>query len=177
MSRRASLSPAQPALFAAPLCATPVGRADALLYWKSTPRAALPTPLDRLGLAAFDVVYADLRNYQLTARAVREAQPSGSSICRRRRQRSLPEPPHRRQHNVGGTLNLLRACFEARDATAHRRPHTRRTAPTCPYAASKAAAWTFGAMYARAAGWPIHGAMIFRPMAPASRPTCWYPLR
>jgi len=123
----------------------------------------LPAPLDRLR-PEFDVVYADLRNYQLTARAVRAARPERVIHLAAA---GVSDPylnPHTAvSHNVGGTLNLLRACFEggaAQQLIAARTPGE--LAPTTPYAASKAGAWQFCAMYARAAAWPIHGAMIFQ---------------
>ena len=128
----------------------------------------LPAPLDRLR-PQFDVVYADLRNYQLTARAVRQSRPEQVIHLAAA---GVSDPylnPHTAvSHNVGGTLNLLRACFETSGDT--RQLIVARTpgeiAPTSPYAASKAAAWQFCAMYARAAGWPIHGAMIFQAYGP-----------
>lgn len=131
----------------------------------------LPAPLDRLR-PEFDVVYADLRNFQLTSRAVRQA---ASERVIHLAAAGVSDPylnPHTAvSHNVGGALNLLRACFEGGETQqliVARTPGE--TAPTSPYAASKAAAWTFAAMYARAAGWPIHGAMIFQAYGPGQPP-------
>ena len=132
---------------------------------------SLPAPLDRLR-PEFDVVYADLRNFQLTSRAVRQA---ASERVIHLAAAGVSDPylnPHTAvSHNVGGALNLLRACFEGGETQqliVARTPGE--TVPTSPYAASKAAAWTFCAMYARAAGWPIHGAMIFQAYGPGQPP-------
>ncbi len=150
-----------------------LGRADVtlLLLEEYAGGLSLPAPLDRLR-PAFDVVYADLRNYQLTARAVREAQPERVIHLAAAGVSAPYLNPHTAiSHNVGGTLNLLRACFEGRETQQliiARTPGE--AAPTSAYAASKAAAWTFGAMYARAAGWPIHGAMIFQAYGPGQPP-------
>jgi nucleoside-diphosphate-sugar epimerase len=131
----------------------------------------LPAPLDRLR-PEFDVAYGDLRNYQLTARAVRQAAPERVIHLAAA---GVSDPylnPHTTvSHNVGGALNLLRACFEGgqtQQLIVARTPGE--TAPTSPYAASKAAAWAFCAMYARSAGWPIHGAMIFQAYGPGQPP-------
>jgi len=132
----------------------------------------LPAPLGRLR-PRLDTVYADLRNYQLTARAVRQARPDrvihlaavGVTDPFLNVQTAL-------SHNVGGTLNLLRACFEAYGDIAQlimARTPGERTAMNV-YAASKAAAWTFAEMYAHTAGWPIHGAMIFQAYGPDQPP-------
>lgn len=128
----------------------------------------LPGPLRPLR-ARLNTVYADLRNYQLTARAVRDARPERvihlAAV-------GVTDPflnvNVALSHNVTGTLNLLRACFEAygdvQQVILARTPGER-TAMNV-YAASKAAAWAFGAMYARTAGWPINGAMIFQAYGP-----------
>jgi UDP-glucose 4-epimerase len=146
-----------------------LGRADVTLllleeYGSGLP---LPAPLDRLR-PEFDVAYADLRNFQLTARAVRAAEPERVIHLAA----AGVSDPYLNPHTaVGGTLNLLRACFEggrAQQLIVARTPGE--TAPTNPYAASKAAAWAFCAMYARSAGWPIHGAMIFQAYGPGQSP-------
>jgi UDP-glucose 4-epimerase len=149
-----------------------LGRAEVtLLLLEEYAGAPLPAPLDRLRLQ-FDVAYADLRNYQLTARAVRQAGPQRVIHLAAA---GVSDPylnPHTAvSHNVTGTLNLLRACFESGETQqliVARTPGE--TAPTSPYAASKAAAWEFCAMYARAAGWPSHGAMIFQAYGPGQPP-------
>ena len=78
----------------------------------------LPPPLaadqDRL-----DVVYADLRNFKLTVRAVREARPD-AIIHLAAAGTTAPFLPVdvALRHNVTGTVNLLRACFEKCDTTS-----------------------------------------------------------
>ncbi|MDJ0756777.1 MAG: NAD(P)-dependent oxidoreductase [Ardenticatenaceae bacterium] len=113
----------------------------------------------------FDLVFADLRNFNLTVRAVREAQPdfifhlaaAGASDP------FLP-PDTAIRHNVTGTLNLMRAAFEKNTST--RRMVIARTPGECTtmnsYATSKLAAWNFAQMYVRTQQWPIFGAMIFQ---------------
>lgn len=113
----------------------------------------------------FDLVYADLRNFNLTVRAVREAQPefifhlaaAGASDP------FLP-PDTAIRHNVTGTLNLMRAAFEKNASTTGmviaRTPGELTTMNS--YATSKLAAWDFAQMYVRTQNWPIFGAMIFQ---------------
>ena len=120
-----------------------------------------------------DAVYADLRNYQLTARAVRQAKPDHVIHLAAA---GVTDPflnVHTAvSHNITGTLNLLRACFEAETDTRQvvvARTPGERTAMNV-YAASKAAAWAFCEMYARTAGWPIQGAMIFQAYGPGQPP-------
>lgn len=125
---------------------------------------SLPPPLNKTR-PVVEVVYADLRNYQLTARAVRQARPD-KVIHLAAVGVSDPFLPVNTavSHNITGTLNLLRACFEG-DHNVQQlimaRTPGERTAMNV-YAASKAAAWAFCHMYARTAEWPIHGAMIFQ---------------
>lgn len=137
----------------------------------------LPAPLGRLR-PRLDTVYADLRNYQVTARAVRQARPERVVHLAAA---GVTDPflnVHTAlSHNVTGTLNLLRACFEAYGDVAQvivARTPGERTAMNV-YAASKAAAWTFCEMYARTAGWPIHGAMIFQAYGPDQLPQLLIP--
>lgn len=133
----------------------------------------LPPPLQRLR-RRLDTVYADLRNYQLTARAVRQARPDRVIHLAAA---GVSDPflnVHTAvSHNVTGTLNLLRACFETDGQDVQQvivaRTPGERTAMNV-YAASKAAAWAFCEMYARTAGWPIHGAMIFQAYGPNQPP-------
>jgi nucleoside-diphosphate-sugar epimerase len=126
------------------------------------------TPLSSLR-DQFHVVYADLRNFHLTVRAVREAEPA----CVVHLAAAGVRDPFLSadtavRHNVTGTLNLVRACFDKTSATRQlivaRTPGERATMNV--YTASKAAAWSFCRMYGRAAGWPIHGAMIFQTYGP-----------
>jgi nucleoside-diphosphate-sugar epimerase len=119
------------------------------------------------------VVYADLRNFQLTLRAVREAAPErvihlaavGASD-------PFLEVETAVRHNLNGTVNLLRACFEktftTRQLVVARTPGER--ASLNVYAASKAAAWNFCQMYGRTQQWPIQGAMIFQAYGPGQSP-------
>lgn len=129
----------------------------------------LPAPLNKLR-SAVDTVYADLRNYQLTARAIRQARPD-KVIHLAAAGVSDPFLPVNTalSHNVTGTLNLLRACFETEGQDVQQfiiaRTPGERTAINV-YAASKAAAWAFCRMYARTANWPICGAMIFQAYGP-----------
>lgn len=137
----------------------------------------LPGSLARLR-PKVDVVYADLRNYRLTARAVHQARPDHvihlAAV-------GVSDPflnVHTAvSHNVTGTLNLLRACFESYVDTQQviiARTPGERTAMNV-YAASKAAAWMFCEMYTRTSGWPIHGAMIFQAYGPGQSPQLLLP--
>lgn len=140
--------------------------------------ATLPATVRALR-SRVDVVYADLRNYQLTARAVRQARPDQvihlAAV-------GVDDPflnvNTALSHNVTGMISLLRACFEADGLDVHQlitaRTPGERTAMNI-YAASKAAAWAFGEMYARTAGWPIHGAMIFQTYGPEQPPNFFIP--
>lgn len=128
-----------------------------------------PTEIEQLR-AEIDVVYADLRNFRLTTRAVRQARPdrvvhlAAAGVS----QPFLPVDTALR-HNLYGTLHLLRACFEQNDWPVQQvlvgRTPGERTAMN-HYAASKAAAWQFCRMYARTQGWPVNGAMVFQCYGP-----------
>lgn len=115
------------------------------------------------------VVYADLRNLQLTVRAVRAAEPH---VVVHLAAAGVTDPflgvDTALRHNVNGTLNLIRACFEKnttiRQLIVARTPGERTSMNV--YAASKAAAWHFCQMYGRTQGWPIHGAMVFQAYGP-----------
>ncbi len=140
--------------------------------------APLPAPV-RAVRSRVDAVYADLRNYQLTARAVRQARPDQvihlAAV-------GVDDPflnvNTALSHNVTGTINLLRACFEADGLDVHQvitaRTPGERSAMNV-YAASKAAAWAFGEMYARTAAWPINGVMIFQAYGPGQPPNFFVP--
>ncbi|MCA9920346.1 MAG: NAD(P)-dependent oxidoreductase, partial [Anaerolineales bacterium] len=104
------------------------------------------------------LVYADLRNFSLTARAVREAAPE---VVLHLAAQGATEPfldPHTAvRHNLTGTLNLLRAYFEQSPAPPQRLVIARTPGEQSKmnvYAASKAAAWGFCEMYACTQGWP-----------------------
>lgn len=116
-----------------------------------------------------ELVYADLRNYQLTVRALREAAPDvilhmaavGSTT-------PFIDVHTAVRHNVSGMLNLLRASFEkssgVRQLVVCRTPGELTAMNN--YAASKLAAWDFCRMYARTQQWPIVGAMIYQAYGP-----------
>jgi UDP-glucose 4-epimerase len=150
-------------------------KGDLILFLREEYAGArpLPEPLNELR-PRVDAVYSDLRNYHLTARAIRQARPDQVIHLAAA---GVSDPflnPHTAlNHNVTGMINLLRACFESGGSTVRQvivaRTPGERTA-TNVYAASKAAAWAFGAMYARTAGWPIHGAMIFQAYGPSQPP-------
>ena len=116
-----------------------------------------------------ELVYADLRNFSLTARAVRQADPQ---IVYHLAAAGATDPflsvDAALRHNVNGTVNLLRASFErGQDVAAcivARTPGE--SSAMNVYAAAKAAAWTFCKMYARTAGWPVTGATIFQAYGP-----------
>ncbi len=114
-------------------------------------------------------VYADLRNFTLTVRAVQEAQPQAVVHLAA----AGPNDPFLAvevalRHNVNGVINLLRACFEKSGGVERvivaRTPGEKSSMNV--YAASKAAAWSFCQMYAHTRGWPIQGAMIFQAFGP-----------
>ena len=117
----------------------------------------------------FDVVYADLRNFRLTSRAVGEAKPD---VVVHLAAAGVTDPflnvDTAVRYNVTGALNLLRACFEKRFDTERlimaRTPGEKSSMNA--YAASKAAAWQFCEMYARTQQWPIVGAMIYQAYGP-----------
>jgi nucleoside-diphosphate-sugar epimerase len=131
-----------------------------------------PTPLQAIR-PQLNVVYADLRNFQLTSRAVTEAEPTHvihlAAV-------GVTDPflglDTALRHNLNGTLNLLRACFEKRQGVEQlivaRTPGERISMNV--YAASKAAAWNFCQMYGRTHHWPIHGAMIYQAYGPGQTP-------
>ncbi|MCB8981935.1 MAG: NAD(P)-dependent oxidoreductase [Ardenticatenaceae bacterium] len=120
-----------------------------------------------------NVVYADLRNFQLTSRAIAQAEPSHvihlAAV-------GVTDPflglDTALRHNLNGSLNLIRACFEKRQGVQQliiaRTPgeHTSMNV----YAASKAAAWNFCQMYGRTHHWPIHGAMVYQAYGPGQTP-------
>lgn len=128
----------------------------------------LPPPLAALR-PQFQTVYADLRNFRLTVRAVSQAEADtvihlaavGVSDPFLNINTAL-------RHNLTGSINLLRACFEknatVRQIIIGRTPGELSTMNV--YATSKAAAWNFCTMYGRVQQWPIHGAMIFQTYGP-----------
>lgn len=119
--------------------------------------------------ADYEAVYADLRNYRLTARALRQAAPDAvihlAAVGATDPFLSIATAL---AHNLTGTINLARAAFEAsgsaRQLIVARTPGEQSTMNV--YAASKAAAWSFCQMFSRTHGWAIHGAMIFQAYGP-----------
>ena len=111
------------------------------------------------------LVYADLRNFQLTVRALRQAEPD---VVIHLAATGVTDPflavDTAVRHNLTATLNLIRACFEKTWTTEQliiaRTPGELTTMNV--YAASKAAAWQFCQMYTHTRRWPIQGAMIFQ---------------
>lgn len=137
--------------------------AVSLLLRESHSGQPLPPPLASQR-EKLQLVYADLRNYQLTARAVAEAEPD---VVIHLAAAGVTDPfmsiDVALRHNLNGTINLARACFEKRFGT--RRLVVSRTpgeqSSMNVYAASKAAAWQFCHMFARTQGWPIVGGMVY----------------
>lgn len=128
----------------------------------------LPPPLTAVR-PHLQTVYADLRNFRLVVRAVKDARPD---VVFHLAAQGVTDPflavDTAVRHNVNGSINLMRACFEKSFTTGHlvmaRTPGERSRMNV--YAASKAAAWQFGSMYAKTQQWPITGAMIFQAYGP-----------
>ncbi len=131
-----------------------------------------PPPLQAIR-QQLNVVYADLRNFQLTSRAVQATNPDRVIHLAAA---GVTDPflglDTALRHNLTGTLNLIRACFEKRQGVQQlivaRTPGERTSMNV--YAASKAAAWNFCEMYGRTHYWPIHGAMIYQAYGPGQSP-------
>ena len=131
-----------------------------------------PPPLQAIR-QQLNVVYADLRNFHLTSRAVAVANPTHVIHLAAA---GVTDPflglDTALRHNLTGTLNLIRACFEKRQGIQQlivaRTPGERSSMNV--YAASKAAAWNFCEMYGRTHHWPIHGAMIYQAYGPGQSP-------
>ncbi|MCA9946079.1 MAG: NAD(P)-dependent oxidoreductase [Anaerolineales bacterium] len=131
-----------------------------------------PHPLQTIR-QQLNVVYADLRNFQLTSRAVADAEPTHVIHLAAA---GVTDPflglDTALRHNLNGTLNLVRACFEKRQGVQQlivaRTPGEMSSMNV--YAASKAAAWNFCEMYGRTHHWPIHGAMIYQAYGPGQSP-------
>lgn len=131
----------------------------------------LPSPLASLR-SQLEVVYADLRNYNLTVRAVRDAAPDRVfHLAAVGVADPFLSPYLAIRHNLIGTINLLRACFESSivDSKCEQLIIARTPGEVSYqniYAASKAAAWIFCQMYAQTNGWPIVGGMIYQAYGP-----------
>ncbi len=124
---------------------------------------SLPSTLQPLR-EQLQLVYADLRNYRLTCRAVAEAEPD-VVIHLAAAGATNPFLPinEAMRHNLNGTINLMRAACERRTierVIVGRTPGEWSSMNV--YAASKAAAWNFCEMFTRTQEWPIIGAMIFQ---------------
>lgn len=129
----------------------------------------LPAALTAVRSHLDDIVYADLRNFQLTTRAVRQANPD---VVIHLAAAGVTDPflgiDTAIRHNVNGTVNLARACFETHRSVEKlvvgRTPgeHTQMNV----YAASKSAGWGFCQMFAQTHAWPIVGGMIFQAYGP-----------
>ena len=148
-----------------------------LLLLESQSGTPLPPPLNQLR-PQYEAVYADLRNFQLTLRAVQEAQPD-KVIHLAAVGTTDPFLPVEQalRHNVTGTVNLARACFEktfnVNQMILARTPGERSAMNV--YAASKAAAWQFARMYGRTQAWPLHGGMIFQAYGPGQPERAFIP--
>jgi nucleoside-diphosphate-sugar epimerase len=131
----------------------------------------LPRPLAQLR-TRLDVAYADLRNNNLTHRAVRDAAPERViHLAAVGVADPFLSPYVAIRHNLIGTINLLRACFDSKISTT--KPDQLIIARTPGelsslnvYATSKAAAWNFCQMYTLTDGWPIVGGMIYQAYGP-----------
>ena len=129
-----------------------------------------------------ELVYADLRNYRLTRRAVHQARASHvlHLAAAGATDPFLPLDSAIR-HNLYGTIHLLRACFDNSEPDGPsiqqlllcRTPGELTTMNV--YATSKLAAWNFCQMYAHTRGWPIIGAMIFQTYGIGQRPQAVVP--
>jgi UDP-glucose 4-epimerase len=138
-----------------------------------TPDQESPFPSSMADIrSSLDIAHGDLRNHRLTTQVVRDSDPD----CVFHLAAAGVTDPFLNvdtavRHNVNGTLNLLRACYESQ-ATSQppnqiivaRTPGEREAINV--YAATKAAAWKLCRMYARTQDWPILGAMLFQVFGP-----------
>ena len=139
-------------------------------YGMGTP---LPSTLQKRR-ADLQLVYADLRSFQLTSRAIKEAQPQAviHLAAVGATDPFLPLETALR-HNLYGTLNLARACFEKGEHDMSRFIVARtpgELGQINTYATSKLAAWNFCQMFAQNSGWPITGGMIYQCFGPLQSP-------
>jgi nucleoside-diphosphate-sugar epimerase len=124
---------------------------------------------------------ADLTDSPATIRAVREADPEQVvHLAAVGVTDPLINVDDALRTNLHGTLNLLKACFEARQGSydvqrvvVARTPGE--TSPMNAYTASKRAAWTFCQMYGLTLGWPVVGAMVFQAYGPGQPATALVP--
>lgn len=151
------------------LAADPANRV-AILVRDQYRQEVLPQPLDSLA-DRLVTLYADLRDYHATRRAVQAIRPQ---IIYHLAAGGVSNPfldvDAALEQNLYGTLNLVRAAFEEEHSPFPDQLLVVRTpgelSAMNPYAASKAAAWQLCAMYARTRGWPIIGAMPFQTYGP-----------
>lgn len=119
--------------------------------------------------AEIGIVYADLRDLELTMRAVEQAQPDCViHLATAGATNPFLDIQDALNHNLTGTINLLRACFEKSESCGRlllARSPGELTAMNV-YAASKAAVWKFCEMYVRTRQWPVQGTMIFQAYGP-----------
>ncbi len=130
----------------------------------------LPPPLGSLQDRLL-VVYADLRNYRETQRALHAVRPEQLfHLAAGGVSDPFLDVDAALEQNLSTLLNLLRAAYEDELTPPPGKVVVVRTpgelSAMNPYAASKAAAWQFCAMYARTRGWPILGAMPFQTYGP-----------
>ena len=154
-----------------------------VLLLRETYASGKPLPPTLRALRAeLELVYADLRNYAQTSRAVRLA---GASHILHLAAAGATDPflplDSAIRHNLYGTIHLLRACFErpVPNNPAIQQLILCRTPGELSnmnvYATSKLAAWNFCQMYAQTQGWPITGAMIFQTFGIGQRPQAVVP--
>lgn len=133
---------------------------------------SVPLPEPLLGITdRLIVIYADLRDYHATRRAFRAIQPEQVfHLAAGGISNPFLQVDAALEQNLYATLNLLRAAFDEEGSPQPSQLIAVRTpgelSAMNPYAASKAAAWQFCAMYARTRGWPIVGAMPFQTYGP-----------
>lgn len=133
----------------------------------------LPEPLNSL-MDRLVVVYADLREYHATRRAVHSVRPD---LIYHLAAGGVSDPflavDGALEQNLFTTLNLLRAAYDDEFSPKPSNLITVRTpgeiSAMNPYAASKAASWQFCSMYARTQGWPIVGVMPFQTYGPGQQ--------
>ncbi len=135
---------------------------------RDKPQFKLPPPISALR-PQLELVYADLRNFSQTSRAVHSAQPDFViHLAAAGVSQPFLDATTALRHNLHATLNLIKACFERqgriRQMIVGRTPGERGAQNV--YSASKAAAWNFCRMYSRTQQWPITGAMIFQAYGP-----------
>jgi nucleoside-diphosphate-sugar epimerase len=130
----------------------------------------LPEPLNHL-TDRLVTVFADLRDYRETRRAVQAVRPDRIfHLAAGGVSDPFLDVDLALEQNLFTMLNLLRAAFDEDPVSPPEKLIAVRTPGELsgmnPYAAAKAAAWQFCAMYARTRGWPIIGAMPFQTYGP-----------